>query len=65
VRFHTPLFSGRGEIRGTPAPGSEGRYPIRIAIRNDWGSDTGLFVLVVQPPVSEAGDSAGTSPPAG
>ncbi|GIU90364.1 MAG: hypothetical protein KatS3mg010_1463 [Acidimicrobiia bacterium] len=68
VRFHVPLFSGRGEIRGTPAPGSEGRYEIRIAIRNDWGTDSGVLALVVLPATTDGGvttGTTGTSPPAG
>lgn len=59
VRFRVPLFSGRGEIRGTPAPGSEGRYDILLSIRNDWGGDTTRIRLVVLPPADAPADPRG------
>lgn len=49
VTFSIPLFSGRGEIRGAPEPGSEGRYTFTITARNDWGSVRQDLCLVVHP----------------
>src|SRR6266508_4560839 len=43
-------FSGIGEIRGTPEPGSEGTYPVRVTAENEWGSDTQNLELVVHAP---------------
>ena len=50
VTFSIPLFSGKGEIRGTPEPGSEGTYTITLTARNDWGSVKQELTLVVHPP---------------
>ena len=50
VTFRVPLFSGKGEIRGTPEHGSEGTYTITITARNDWGQVKQELTLVVNPP---------------
>ncbi len=50
VSFSIPLFSGRGEIRGIPAPGSEGTYQITIRAKNDFGEATQTFSLIVHAP---------------
>jgi hypothetical protein len=50
VRMSVPLFSGRLEMRGTPGPGSEGRYQIDVDVENQWGRDsTSVTIEVVSP----------------
>jgi hypothetical protein len=48
VTFHSPAFSGKGEIRGTPATGSQGNYKVTITARNDQGSVTQTIDLIVK-----------------
>ena len=48
VTFHVPAFSGKGEIRGTPATGSQGNYKVTITARNDQGSVTQTIDLIVK-----------------
>jgi hypothetical protein len=49
LTMRVPLFSGRGELRGTPAAGSEGEYRIYVVARNDWGADPQMLRIVVEP----------------
>lgn len=47
VTFRIPLFSGIGEIRGTPT--EAGVFTIHLTARNDWGSVTQDLKLDVRP----------------
>jgi hypothetical protein len=48
--FRVPLFSGMGEIRGTPTSASVGTYSISIAMQNDWGSASQTLTIDVVNP---------------
>lgn len=56
MTFRVPLFSGIGQIRGTPTSASVGTYPISITMRNDWGTASQtLTIEVVTPEHAPAG----------
>ncbi len=48
--FRVPLFSGMGELRGTPTSASVGTYTLSITMRNDWGSAHQDLTIDVVPP---------------
>jgi hypothetical protein len=48
--FRVPLFSGMGEIRGTPTTESVGTYAISLTMRNDWGSASQTLTIDVVAP---------------
>lgn len=52
--FRVPLFSGMGEIRGTPTDASVGTYSITVKMQNDWGSAHQTLTIHVV----ESGDAA-------
>lgn len=49
-------FSGVGELRGTPEPGSEGMYRLEVTAENQWGSSTQHLELVVHPAAARASE---------
>jgi YVTN family beta-propeller protein len=44
-------FTGAGLLSGTPAPGTEGSYPIQITVTNNVASGTQAFTLIVTGPL--------------